>query len=245
MEWSDDAVVLAARRHGETDIVLETLTRDHGRHLGLVHGGASRRVKSAMLPGNTLSVAWRARLSEHLGSFAVELLHERAGAILESRDALTGLNAFAAIAREVLPEREPHLNVYQAAEILLDAIASSDVSHWAPLYVRWEMGVLDALGFGLDLTRCAATGETGDLCYVSPKSGRAVSAQAGEPYRDKLFALPAFLIAPRDASIEAPDIQAGLRLTEFFLFERVLQPHHREIPAARLRLDTLARRESE
>jgi DNA repair protein RecO (recombination protein O) len=244
MEWNDDAIVLAARRHGETDIILETLTREHGRHLGLVHGGASRRIKSALLAGNALSVVWRARLAEHLGSLAVELRRERAGAILESREALIGLNAFTAIAREVLPEREPHAAVYDAAEILLDAIVSSEFSHWAPLYVRWEMGVLEALGFGLDLARCAATGQNHDLRYVSPKSGRAVSSGAGEPYRGRLFELPAFLIEPRDVSANNDDIEAGLRLMGYFLLERVLGPHQRQIPAARSRLDALAARES-
>jgi DNA repair protein RecO (recombination protein O) len=244
MEWSDDAIVLAARRHGETDVILETLTREHGRHLGLVYGGASRRVKSALLAGNALSVAWRARLSENLGSFAIELRRERASAILESREALIGLNAFAAIAREVLPEREPHATVYDAAEILLDAIVSSEFSHWAPLYVRWEMGVLDALGFGLDLSCCAVTGQSDDLRYVSPRSGRAVSSQTGEPYRARLLELPAYLIEPRDASERSNDIGAGLRLTGYFLLERVLVPHQRQIPAARSRLDALAGRES-
>jgi DNA repair protein RecO (recombination protein O) len=244
MEWNDEAIVLAARRHGETDIIVEALTREHGRHMGLVHGGASRRVKSALLPGNALSVVWRARLSEHLGSFTIELHRERAGAILESRDALIGLNAFAAIAREVLPEREPHAPVHDAAEILLDAIAASDFAHWSPLYVRWEMGVLEALGFGLDLARCAATGRTDELRYVSPRSGRAVSSEAGEPWRGRLFELPSFLIESRDAAPGRADIEAGLRLTGYFLQERVLGPHQRQIPAARSRLDALAARES-
>lgn len=244
MEWVDDAVVLAARRHGETDVILETLTRHHGRHLGLVHGGGSRRVTSALLAGNAVNVVWRARLLDHLGSFGIELRRERAGAILENRDSLIGLNALVAIAREVLPEREPHAPVYDAAEILLDAIASSEYLDWAPLYVRWEMGVLDALGFGLDLARCAATGQTHDLRYVSPRSGRAVSAEAGEPYHGRLFRLPAFLIEPRDARVGAEEIEAGLRLTGYFLHERVFLPHHRQIPAARARLDALAARES-
>jgi DNA repair protein RecO (recombination protein O) len=244
MEWSDDAIVLAARRHGETDIILETLTREHGRHLGLVHGGASRRVKSALLAGNSLNVGWRARLAEQLGSFVIELQRERAGAIFESREALIGLNAFAAIAREVLPERVPHATVYDAAEILLDAIVSSEFLHWAPLYVRWEIGVLDALGFGLDLSQCAATGQSHDLRYVSPRSGRAVSFDAGEPYRERLFKLPAFLLESAGPSIEQEEIQAGLRLSAYFLQERVLGPHQQQIPAARSRLDALAGRES-
>jgi DNA repair protein RecO (recombination protein O) len=209
-----------------------------------VHGGASRRLKSALMPGNALSVTWRARLSEHLGSFIAEIRRERAGAILENWESLIGLNAFTAIVREVLPEREPHQPVYRAAEILLDAIASSEFSHWAPLYVRWEMGVLDALGFGLDLARCAATGQTDDLCYVSPRSGRAVSSRAGERYRGQLLALPTFLIESREASASGDEIGAGLRLTGYFLLDRVLGPHQRQIPAARLRLDALAARES-
>lgn len=244
MEWNDEAITLAARRYGETGVILETLTREHGRHLGLVHGGSSRRLKSSLLSGNTLSVAWRARLSEHLGGFVVELRRERAGALLESRQALTGLNAFAAIARAVLPEREPHETIFDAAAILLDAVASGEFSHWGPLYVRWELGVLDALGFGLDLTQCAATGATNDLRYVSPKSGRAVSGTAGEPYRERLFELPAFLLASRDASASMAEIAAGLRLTAYFLLDRVLHPHNQPIPAARQRLEELPARES-
>ncbi|HEY3778378.1 MAG TPA: DNA repair protein RecO [Rhizomicrobium sp.] len=244
MEWAEDAIVLSARRHGESNIVLEGLTRSHGRHLGLVHGGSSRRYRSAVLPGNTLHVMWRARLPEHLGTFAIELRRERAGAILEKRDALVGLSSFAEISRVVLPEREPHPGLYEAAEILLDAIATDDYALWAPLYVRWELGVLEALGFGLDLSRCAATGQTDDLRYVSPRSGRAVSCAAGEPYRDRLFEIPAFLVQPREASASHSEIRAGLGLTAHFLLQRVLLPHHRPIPDARARLDVLAARES-
>jgi DNA repair protein RecO (recombination protein O) len=244
MEWNDEAIVLASRRHGESDVILETLTRKHGRHLGLVHGGSSRRIKSSLLAGNSLSVAWRARLSEHLGGFVVELRRERAGALLESREALIGLNAFVEIARAVLPEREPHETVYDAAEIVPDAIATSDFPHWGPLYVRWELGVLDALGFGLDLTQCAATGTTQDLRYVSPKSGRAVSAAAGEPWRERLFELPAFLLDSRNAVADTKQIGDGLRLTAYFLLERVLHPHDQTIPPARLRLEDLPARES-
>ncbi len=244
MEWSDDAISLVARRHGENAVILEALTRDHGRHLGLVHGGASRRLKSELLAGNTLSIVWRARLSEHLGTFAVELRRERAGVLLERRETLTGLSAFSEIARAVLPEREPHAPVYRAAEVLLDAIASTEFSHWGPLYVRWEAGVLDALGFALDLGRCAATGGTENLFYVSPKSGRAVSRDAGEPYRGRLLELPPFLRDSRDGSATTAEIHAGLRLTGHFILDRLLHPHDRQLPSARLRLQELAARES-
>lgn len=244
MEWNDDTIVLAARRLGDSGAILEGLTRGHGRHLGLVRGGGSRRLKAFLLPGNTLSVVWRARLSDHLGGFVVELHKERAGVLLERRQSLVGLNALVEVARAVLPEREPHEPLFEAAEILLDAITTSDFAHWGPLHARWEAGVLDALGFGLDLTQCAVTGATEDLCYVSPKSGRAVSRKAGEPYRGRLLDLPAFLADRRNGSATPADTAAALRLTGHFLRERILHPHDRRVPAARLRLDELAARES-
>jgi DNA repair protein RecO (recombination protein O) len=244
MEWTDDAIVLASRRHGESSMILEALTRQHGRHLGLVHGGASQRRKSALSPGNSVRLDWRARLSDHLGAFSVELARERAGVLIEQSEALIGLNAFTEVARAVLPEREPHEAVHEAAEILLDAIASDDFLHWGPVYVRWELGVLDALGFGLDLSRCAATGTSENLSFVSPKSGRAVCADAGAPWRDKLLALPGFLREFRDASASPAEIAEGLRLTGYFLLDRVLYAHHRPMPPARDRLDALATRES-
>jgi len=244
MEWYDDAIVLGARRYGESAAILEALTRGHGRHLGLVYGGASRRRKSELLAGNTLSLVWRARIAEHLGVFSAELRKERAGALLEGRVALIGLNAFVDVSRAVLPEREPHDTVFEAAEILLDAIAATDFAHWGPLYVRWELGVLDALGFGLDLTRCAATGVENDLRYVSPKTGRAVSAIAGEPFRARLLELPGFLLESRNASATLAEICAGLRLTGFFVLDRVLHPQDLSMPLARSRLDEIAARES-
>jgi DNA repair protein RecO (recombination protein O) len=244
MEWSDEAIVLSVRRHGESSAVLETLTRLHGRHLGLVRGMNSQRARPVLQPGNTLQAHWRARLEEHLGNYSVEPVRSRAGTILEHGDALAGLNAFTCVAGAALPEREAHEPVFHVGEILLDAIAEKDFAHWAPLYIRWEAGLLDALGFGLDLTHCASTGETDDLIYVSPKSGRAVSAKAGEPYRGKLLNLPPFLLGSQNSTTSPDDIVAGLRLTAYFLRDRVLQPHGRDLPPARLRLDDLATRES-
>jgi DNA repair protein RecO (recombination protein O) len=244
MEWSDDAIVLSARALGESGAVVEALTRDHGRHAGLVRGGSSRRMKPVLQPGNTLHIHWRARLSEHLGSFAVELGRARAGELMDGREALIGLNAFSATASAAMPEREPHSQVFEAGEILLDAMMQDGVDHWGPLFVRWEAGLLDALGFGLDLTHCASTGQTDDLVYVSPRSGRAVSRAAGAIYKERLFALPAFLLGTQAAVMRA-DVAAGLKLTGYFLHERVLAPHGKVTPPARLRLDELASRESE
>jgi DNA repair protein RecO (recombination protein O) len=244
MEWSDDAIVLSVRALGETSAIVEALTRTHGRHLGVVRGGASRTRRPVLQPGNSVHVQWRARLSEHLGNFTIEPLRLRAGEMLEHASALAGLNAFASIAA-VLPEREPHEPVYEAGEILLDAMRQDGFEHWAPLYVRWEVGVLDALGFGLDLSRCAATGTNDDLRYISPRTGRAVSGEAGAPYAERLFALPPFLLGSQNASPTREEIAAALRLTEHFILERLLKPHGRDLPASRARLDALATRESE
>ena len=240
MEWSDEAIVLSARQHGESATILEVLTRDHGRHLGLVRGGASRKMKPVLQPGNSVRLQWRARLSEHLGNFTTEPVQARAGALMENREALAGLNAFTSIAIATLPERAPYYGgVFAAANILLDAMMEDGLAHWGAIYVRWEAGLLEALGFGLDLTSCAATGVTENLKYVSPRSGRAVSAEAGAPYVGRMFALPAFLLGSQN-DVTATDIADGLALTGRFLFERVLRPNGRPMPGARLHLDALA-----
>jgi len=244
MEWSDDAIVLGVRRHGESAAIVEALTKHHGRHLGLVRGGGSRKAKATLQPGNTLHVVWRARLNEHLGTFVVEPSRMRAGDLMEKRAALIGLNAFTSVAIAALPEREPHESVFEAGEVLLGAIADRSFADWGPLYVRWEAGLLDELGFGLDLTHCAATGTTEDLSHVSPRSGRAVSRAAAAPYKERMLALPGFLLGSQNASPSPADIAAGLALTAHFLTERVLTPHSKELPAARARLDALAAGES-
>lgn len=244
MEWSDDAIVLSVRPHGETSAIAELLTHGHGRHLGLVRGGASRRVKPALQPGNLLHVTWRARLNDHLGNLTVELSRARAGDMLESREALIGLNAFCAVVGAAMPEREAHPQVFDAGNILLDAMQEDGVGHWGALFVRFEAGLLEALGFGLDLTRCAATGKVDNLAYVSPRSGRAVSRDAGAPYKERLFQLPGFLLATQNAAPDARDVADGLKLTGHFLLERVLHPHGRVMPLARSNLDGLLARES-
>ena len=244
MEWSDDAIVLAVRALGETGAILEALTREHGRHAGLVHGGASRKAKAMLQPGNSLRVTWRARLEENLGSFHIEAAKMRAGIMLEHREALAGLNAFTSVASAVLPEREPHRPVFEAGEILLDAIADDGFEHWGPLYVRWEAGLLEELGFGLDLSACAATGATEDLAFLSPRTGRAISRAAAGPYKERLLPLPQFLLGSQNATASWHEIAAGLRLTAYFLLDRVLAPHNKTLPAARIRLEELVQRES-
>jgi DNA repair protein RecO (recombination protein O) len=240
MEWNDDAIVLSSRAHGENGAILELLTRDHGRHAGLVRGGASRRVKPTLQPGNSVHVQWRARLEEHLGTFTCELARSRAGDLMDSRERLAGLNAFTAMTSAAVPEREAHAAVFLGGEVLLDAMTREDALHWMALYIRWEVGLLEAMGFGLDLSACAATGATAGLTYVSPKSGRAVSRDGAGTYASRLFALPAFLLDAGAGEPSPQEIAAGLALTGHFLLERVLQPHGRQMPPARLRLDALA-----
>jgi DNA repair protein RecO (recombination protein O) len=244
MEWSDDAVVLSLRAHGESSGILEALTRTHGRHLGLVRGGGSSKGRAMLQPGNRVKVTWRARLSEHLGIYTVELALARASDMFEQRAALCGLNALSAVAGAVLPEREPHEAAYEGADALLDMIAGHDFADWAPLFVHWEIGLLNELGFGLDLARCAATGSADDLIYVSPRTGRAVSRAGGEPYRDRLLGLPAFLLGRQAGEASPAELVAGLQLTAHFLDQWVLMPHNKSMPDARVRLTDLAVRAS-
>lgn len=244
MQWRDEAIVLSLRSHGETAGILEVLTRAHGRHLGVVYGSSSSRVRSTLQPGNRLNVTWRARVPENLGVLTVEPSCTRAVRFFERRNSLVGLNAVIAVAAAVLPEREPHETAYQDTEILIDAIPGGDIRNWGPLFVYWELGLLNELGFGLDLSVCAVTGVSDDLIYVSPRSGRAVSREAGEQYRDRLLSLPQFLIGGTAENPPMTDISAGLQMSGHFLQRWVLQPCGKEIPFARQRLADLAGREN-
>lgn len=228
MEWRDEGVILSVRRHGETSAIAEVLTARHGRCLGLVRGGRSRSQRPVLQPGNVVQATWRARLEEHLGHFTLEALSLKAGAILDEPFRLAGLTTLAGLA-QVLPEREPHARIYEAFRIVLDAIDQDEV--WPALLVRWELGLLDELGFGIDLSCCAASGASEDLIYVSPKSGRAVSRAAGHPYRDRLLVLPDFVTANVPAS--AGDILDGLKLTGFFLDRHVFGPRGIAAPEQR------------
>jgi DNA repair protein RecO (recombination protein O) len=232
MEWRDEGIVLAVRHHGETSAIAEIFTLEHGRCLGLVRGGRSRHMRPVLQAGNLVSMVWRARLEDHLGNFTLEPISLRAGFIIENALRLTGLGSLTALAR-VLPEREPHPKLYHAMRIVLEAIDHDEL--WPALMVRWEMGLLDELGFGLDLSKCASTGQCDELVYVSPKSGKAVSKRAGLPYHDRLFGLPDFLKGGVAASFG--DIQAGLKLTGYFLERHVFGPRNAGIPQARIMLE--------
>lgn len=232
IEWRDRGFVLGARRHGESAEIVELLTGEHGRHLGLVRGGQSPKWRGVLQPGNEVAAVWRGRLSEHLGTFACEPVRAHAARLLDQPDRLAGLAAAAALLSAALPEREPHGDVFAGFAALIDALDSAP--DWPARYVLWERDLLAALGFGLDLSRCAATGADDDLTYVSPRTGRAVSRAAGRPYHDKLLPLPAFLW--RRAPAAAADLAQGLELTGYFLLRHLLLPQQRALPPARARL---------
>ena len=232
MEWTDDAIVLDVRPHGETSAIVSLLTRDQGRHPGLVRGGAGKRMRGVLQPGNRVRATWRARLADHLGTYSLEPLHGYAAAVLTDALRLAGLSAACAVAERSLPEREAHAVIHDGLLVLLDSLATED---WPTVYVKWELGLLAEIGYGLDLSECAATGANDDLAWVSPRTGRAVSRAAGEPYQDKLLALPAFLLNPGGIG-GAGEIAAGLKLTGYFLERNLFAPHGASLPAARQRL---------
>lgn len=222
MEWTDEGIVLGVRKHGEANAILELLTGGHGRHLGLVRGGAGSRLRPVLQPGNTLRATWRARLDEHLGHYTVEGLQLRAGSFLSAPHAVYAATHLAALVR-LLPERDPHADVYRALMAIFEHIENAAVT--AANVVHFEMMMLGELGFGLDLSSCAATGADRDLIYVSPKSGRAVSRAAGEAWRERLLPLPAFLREETaDNALPASAIEAGFKLTGFFLMRHVCEP---------------------
>ncbi|WP_321392086.1 DNA repair protein RecO [Emcibacter sp.] len=234
MDWRDEGIILSLRKHGEFDAIIEVLTRAHGRHGGLVKGGMGRRQRGNLQPGNEVDLHWRGRLESHLGTYQVELKQSRSAVFLHHAGKLAVLNAVTALLSACLPEREEHAPLLDGLIALLDVVEEGDgkVTDWGPLLVRWELGLLGELGFGLDLSCCAATGVTEDLVYVSPKSGRAVSRAAGRPYSDKMLPLPAFLLG-NGQEVTAEEVRDGLHLTEFFLERHMLTPHSRKIPQAR------------
>ena len=233
MNWSGPAIILSARVHGESAAIAQVLSREAGRYAGLVHG---RRTKTALLqPGNLIEAYWRARLEEHLGVMTLELVSARTADALSDRTALAALNSACAIALTALPERDPHPQLYQALDLVLSHLG--DRALWPALYVRWEVGLLAELGFALELDKCAMTGASADLAYVSPNTGKAASRSAGAPYAERLLSLPKFLSGGDLGNGPSwHDIGEGLALTGHFLEKRLYAAHNATLPVARARL---------
>ncbi len=229
MEWRDEGIILGTRRHGESSAILEVMTRAHGRHMGLVRGGRSRKQQPVLQPGNRVDLLWRARLDEHLGTFQVEALDLNAARLFDSAAAIYGLQTLAGHLR-LLPERDPHERLYETLGLVIDHLDDPSVA--GELVVRFEIMMLDELGFGLDLSECVATGARADLAYVSPKSGRAVSRSAGDPWRDRMLLLPEFLLSA-GMRADAVAIENAFRLTGFFFTRNVYEPRGSGVPEAR------------
>ena len=234
MDWTDDGIVLALRQFGENGGILEALTREHGRHLGLVRGAASKRLRGALELGNGVRLHWRARIDEQLGNYAVELASARAAQFFDDGLKLASLAAACSVVGATLPERESHPRVFDGLEALLRAMAETASPAWVETYVRFEVRLLQDLGFGLALEKCAVTGARAGLAFVSPKTGRAVTAEAAGAYRERLLKLPRFL-TPEGGAPGLQDLVDGLALTGFFLERIVLEPHGAALPAARVR----------
>jgi len=233
MHWSDEGIIIGTRRHGETSLIVELMTEGHGRHLGLVRGGRSRTQRPVLQAGNSVTATWRARLDEHLGNYAIEPSTFRAAKLMESPAGLYGLQALGGLVR-LLPERDPHPQIYAALAAMVDWLDDPVLA--GGMIVRFELRMLEELGFGLDLESCVATGTNDDLAYVSPKSGRAVSRSAGDPYRERMLQLPAFLLGAHGARPGPEDLLAAFRLTGFFLARHVYEPRGMVPPEARERL---------
>jgi DNA repair protein RecO (recombination protein O) len=236
VEWRDEAIILGLKRHGETSVIVEVLTRNHGRHRGVVRGGRGKRLSAVIQPGNTVEVVWRARIEEQLGQFAIEGLKLRAANLITQASSLYALSTLASHCR-LLPERDPHEMLYDTLDVLVNHLHEPKLI--AALLIRFEIALLTELGFGIDLSCCVATGSTQELIYVSPKSARAVCRVAGEPYKDKLLKLPNFLngrailVQP-----EAQDLKEGFALTGYFLDRHVFEPRGILMPEARQLLVT-------
>ncbi|PKQ11168.1 MAG: DNA repair protein RecO [Alphaproteobacteria bacterium HGW-Alphaproteobacteria-1] len=232
MEWRDQGILLGVRRHGEGSVILEVFTETHGRHAGLVRGGASRRMAPVLQPGAQVALEWRARLEDHLGTFRVEPVKSRAWTMGE-RLALAGLNAVCGLLLFALPEREAHPVLYRHSLILLDLLDQPEI--WPLAYLQWELALLEEMGFGLDLRSCAVMGKgANDLSYISPKTGRAVSRAGAGDWADRLLPLPPCLLGQGPAP-EA-EIAQGFDITGHFLRHH-LAPHlgNRPLPDARAR----------
>jgi DNA repair protein RecO (recombination protein O) len=242
MHWSDAAIILSSRKYGESSAVVRVLAREHGVFAGVVRGANSKNNRGIIQSGNVVSSNWQARLSQQLGTFKIELLEAHAAHIMQDAGKLAALTSACTITELALPERHPYPKIFSALHEFLHTLTTRD--NWQHTYVKYELSLLAESGFGLDLSECAATGVTSDLIYVSPKSGRAVCRDAGEPYKERMLPLPEFLLSSPNPKSRTPNLAlketlAGMQLTGYFLEHSLLAPHGKKLPAARMRLQII------
>lgn len=230
MEWRDQGIIIGTRKHGETSLIVELMTAKHGRHLGLVRGGRSRKMQPVLQPGNRVDAVWRARIDEHLGTYAIEPLEMTAARLMDSAVGVNGIQLLGSHLR-LLPERDPHGELFSALEVLISHLSEAQIA--GPLMVKFELRLLDELGFGLNLAQCAGSGTSENLIYVSPKSGQAVSAQAGDPWSDKMLPLPRFLTQKSERSCTADDLSDAFHMLSYFYNRDVYQPRGNQQPESR------------
>ncbi len=236
--WEDTAIILAVRAHGENGAIVTLLTENHGKYSGYVHGGQSSRLRAILQIGNIVAAEWKSRINDSLGQYKLELIKSSAAAVLSDKIRLQALQSACIIANLTLADREICVAVFSGFIAFLENLELCDDDIWFPSYIYWEIGLLRELGFGLDLTCCALTGEVDNLAYVSPKTGRAASFDAAYQYREKLLELPNFLV--NNNKVAKGDISKGLKLTGYFLQKKLFEQIHKELPKARLRLEQLA-----
>lgn len=230
-QWQDKAIILALRPHGENGAIVSVLTAENGRQSGYVRGASSTKNRGSLEAGSIVDANWQSRVDGNLGTLSVELVRSTAARVMDDALKLAALQAACSLCDQALPEKEGHPGLYQGLVTLFDML-ESDI--WGAGYVMWEIALLRELGFSLDLGRCAGGGDASKLTYVSPKSGCAVSLDAGEPYKFKLLPLPQFL-TPRGGGGDGADVLTGLQMTGYFLENWVFAHHNRGIPEARLR----------
>ncbi|MBE7636890.1 DNA repair protein RecO [Sneathiella sp. P13V-1] len=237
MHWLDSGIVLSARKYGENSVILQAFTKEHGRCAGLVRGGTSKKLRGILQPGNIVGLKWQSRIADQLGTYTIEA-GQSSGALLFDRPlSLAACSSIVALLEKTLPEKEIHSPLFEASSILL-GLLDDDIELWGPLLVKWELGLLSEMGYGLDLSECAATGVKENLAYVSPKSGRAVSREAGTPYGDRLLPLPDFLCSTNHSEneINLMDVEQGLRLSGYFIKKNLIPHYGGESLPARERL---------
>ncbi len=232
-QWRDQGIVLSARPHGEAGAVVHLLTENHGRHAGYVRGGRSSRLRGVLEPGSLVSASWSSRVADQLGAYVVEQERHPAAGLMQDPLKLAALLSACGLCDAALPERESHPGLFYGFMALIETLAGEA---WGAAYTAWELALLRELGFGIELSKCAAGGDPATLTWVSPKSGRAVSAEAGKLYKDRLLPIPAFL-KPGGGDASAEEVMKGLRLTGYFLEHWVFVHHSNGLPEDRLRFE--------